>query len=298
MNIIRLSNVTIMRNIDTQLLRTFRTTAETGNMTQASLLLNLSQGAVSQQIRKLEELFGCTLFKRQKSGLVLSASGEKLLSKSQQMLNLNDDIWREMTENSFSGTLSLGIPLDLMGGQLPSILRLFAENYPDIGINLVCAPTLDLKTQFREGRLDLTLLEELPDNLTGESLYSDQLVWIGAKGGTVRHQTPLPLSIASNACVFRLPATTALDRIGRAWKRVYESNNLDAILAMIRMDLAVGAFLSTLVPDSLEQIPQSTQFPALPRFHITLSIASSSKREMAGLLAEYIRKGFTLQRAA
>ncbi len=288
----------VMRNIDTQLLRTFRTTAETGNMTQASLLLNLSQGAVSQQIKKLEEQFGCTLFKRQKSGLTLSASGEKLLSKSQQMLILNDDIWREMTENGFSGTLSLGIPLDLMGGQLPSILRLFAENYPDIGINLVCAPTLDLKTQLKEGRVDLTLLEELPDNLTGESLYSDQLVWIGAKGGRVQHQTPLPLSIASNACVFRLPVTTALDQIGRSWKRVYESNNLDAILAMIRMDLAVGAFLSSLVPDTLEQIPRSNLFPTLPSFHVTLSMASSPKREMAELLAEYIRKGFILQKAA
>ncbi|MEH6402589.1 MAG: LysR family transcriptional regulator [Sneathiella sp.] len=287
-----------MRNIDTQLLRTFRTTAATGNMTQASAMLNLSQGAVSQQIRKLEEQLDCTLFNRQKSGLTMTAAGEKLFSKAQKLLAINDEIWQEMTQSNYSGTLTLGVPLDLMSGKLPSILRLFAENYPSVGFNLVCAPTLDLQKQFKDGQLDLTLMEELTGNVSGETLFTDQLVWIGAQGGTVREVSPLPISIASDACVFRLPTITALDEIGRPWKRVYESNNLDAILAMIRMDLAVGVFLSSLVPKTLEKIPQSAQFPALPEFHITLSLASGPRHEIAALLAGYIQRGFSISKAA
>jgi len=287
-----------MRNIDTQLLRTFRTTAVTGNMTQASALLNLSQGAVSQQIRKLEEQLDCILFNRQKSGLTMTAAGEKLFSKAQQFLAINDEIWQEMAPSDYNGTLSLGVPLDLMNGQLPLILRLFAESYPSVGFNLVCAPTLDLQRQFKDGQLDLTLMEELPGNVKGETLFTDQLVWIGAQGGKVREASPLPISIASDACVFRLPTISALDEIGRPWKRVYESNNLDAILAMIRMDLAVGVFLSSLVPKTLEKIPQSTLFPALPEFHITLSLADGPKREIAALLAGYIQRGFSISKAA
>ena len=287
-----------MRNIDTQLLRTFRTTAATGNMTQASNILNLSQGAVSQQIRKLEDLFGNTLFKRHKSGLTLTPAGEKLFFKAQRLLSLNDEIWRDMTQPEFEGTISLGIPLDLIGGDLPNILRLFAESHPNIDINLVCAPTLDLQKQLKEGHIDITLMEELPDSLTGEILFSDKLVWIGAQGGTARQQSPLPLSIASNACVFRKPAMTALDAINRPWKRVYESNNLDAILAMIRMDLAVGVFLSSIVPDALVQIPSGPMFPKLPEFHITLSIATGPQQDIAHLLADYIRSGFSVHKAA
>lgn len=287
-----------MRNIDTQLLRTFRITAETGNMTQASNLLNLSQGAVSQQVRKLEELLGCELFNRQKSGLTLTPGGEKLFSKAQKLLALNDEIWRDMSQADFSGTISVGVPLDLMAGALPSILRLFAENYPDIGFNLVCAPTLDLQKQLKEGLLDITLMEELPGNLSGESLSTDRLVWIGARGGSVRHQSPLPLSIASEACVFRIPAITALERVGRPWKRVYESNNLDAILAMIRMDMAVGVFLASIVPETLEIIPQGPTFPQLPEFHITLTVAAGPKHHMAQILADFIRRGFSTRKAA
>jgi len=287
-----------MRNIDTQLLRTFRTTAETGSMTQASALLNLSQGAVSQQIRKLEEQFDCILFNRQKSGLTMTSAGEKLFSKAQQLLAVNDEIWQEMVQSDYKGTLSLGVPLDLMSGKLPSILRLFAENYPSVGFNLVCAPTLDLQKQFNDGQLDLTLMEEQTENVSGEILFTDQLVWIGAQGGTVRECSPLPISIASDACVFRLPTITALDQLGRPWKRAYESNNLDAILAMIRMDLAVGVFLSSLVPKTLERIPQNSLFPPLPEFHITLSLATGPRQEIASLLAEYIRRGFSVLKAA
>lgn len=293
MIIIRYTNGHAMRNIDTQLLRTFRITAATGNMTQASALLNLSQGAVSQQIRKLEELLDCILLNRYKSGLTMTAAGEKLFSKAQKLLAINDEILQDMAQADYNGTISLGVPLDLMSGKLPSILRLFAENYPSMGFKLVCAPTLDLKKQFKEGLLDLTLMEELPGNVSGETLFTDQLVWIGAQSGTVRHRSPLPISIASDACVFRLPTISALDRIERPWKRVYESNNLDAILAMIRMDMAVGVFLSSLVPATLERIPQSSLFPELPNFHITLSLASGQRREIATLLAEYIRRGFS-----
>ena len=54
-------------NIDTQLLRTFATVAETGSMTQASRVLNLTQGAVSQHVKRLEEQqLGSALFLRER----------------------------------------------------------------------------------------------------------------------------------------------------------------------------------------------------------------------------------------
>ncbi|WP_169543890.1 LysR family transcriptional regulator [Sneathiella aquimaris] len=287
-----------MRTIDLQLLRTFRTVATSGSMTKTSGLLNLTQGAVSQQVRKLEEQLGCRLLFRSKTGMTLTQEGEKLFSRSQTLLNLNDQIWQEMTEPEFAGRLSLGIPLDLVNGQLPLILRHFAEAFPDIDINLVCAPTLELKRQFNDGVLDLTLMEEVQADISGETLYSDQLVWISAKGSRLLETTPLPLSIASTDCVFRKPTTDALDRAGRPWKRVYESNNIDAVQAMIRMDLAVGVYLKQLVPDSLNHFQGGDRFPALPEFFVTLAVSNGKQQDLARHLAEYIKRGFAPQKAA
>lgn len=287
-----------MKTINTQLLKTFRVVATTGSMTQAATLLNLSQGAISQQIRKLEDLFGCKLLVRQKAGLVLTIEGDKLFSKAQKFLTLNEEIWRDMTDQNFKGRINLGVPLDLVATALPNALRLFAENHPDVDVNLVCAPTLELKQLLQNGDIDLSLLEELENSFTGEPLYMDQLVWMGAKGGLAKSKNPLPLSIASNECVFRLPTTTALDQAGLRWKRLYESNNIDAVQAMIRMDLAVGVFLKSLVPPTLEIIPFGDNFPRLPEFHITLATGQTESRELAVILAGFIARHFHYKAAA
>ena len=52
------------RNIDTALLRSFMAVAETGGMTSAGKMLNLTQAAISQQVKRLEDLFQAKLFER------------------------------------------------------------------------------------------------------------------------------------------------------------------------------------------------------------------------------------------
>jgi DNA-binding transcriptional LysR family regulator len=59
-------------NIDTALLRAFLAVAETGGMTSAARLLNLTQAAVSQQVKRLEDAFGRQLFERDRRGLRLT----------------------------------------------------------------------------------------------------------------------------------------------------------------------------------------------------------------------------------
>jgi DNA-binding transcriptional LysR family regulator len=57
------------RNIDTFLLRAFVAAAETGGMTTAARLVSLTQAAVSQQVKRLEEILGRQLFERDRRGL-------------------------------------------------------------------------------------------------------------------------------------------------------------------------------------------------------------------------------------
>jgi len=287
-----------MKNIDIQQLRTFRTVATTASMTHASALLNLTQGAVSQQIKKLEQHLNCRLFERLKEGMKLTSAGERLYAKSNDLIALNDQIWAEMTKPEFEGDIKLGIPLDLVSGSLPVTLRQFAEQFPNVNINIIAAPTLELQRLYRDGKLDITLMEELEGSITGEPLYKDQLVWISARGSNILERDPLPLSIASSDCVFQKPTLSALMATGRRWKRVYESNNIEAVQAMIRMDMAVGVFLKELVPPALNWFETAENFPPLPEFHITLSVADGRQQRLSQNLATFIRRGFNRRRAA
>ena len=74
--------VAMNSNLDTALIRSFVTVAETSSMTAAANALHLTQGAVSQQIKRLENAFGCALFERDRRGLTLTNAGERLLGKA------------------------------------------------------------------------------------------------------------------------------------------------------------------------------------------------------------------------
>ncbi len=82
-----------VRNLDTSLLRAFVAVADTAGMTAAANLLHLTQAAVSQQIKRLEEALGAQLFERDRRGLRLTNAGERLYGRAKRLLALNDEIW-------------------------------------------------------------------------------------------------------------------------------------------------------------------------------------------------------------
>ncbi|RUU53982.1 LysR family transcriptional regulator, partial [Mesorhizobium sp. M2C.T.Ca.TU.002.02.1.1] len=93
----------MIRDLDMTLIRTFVTTADKASMTAAANALHLTQGAVSQQVKRLEEVLGQSLFERDRRGLRLTRSGERLLEKARRLLRLNDEILAEIRGGAVAG---------------------------------------------------------------------------------------------------------------------------------------------------------------------------------------------------
>ena len=89
----------------------------------AANALHLTQGAVSQQVKRLEEALECSLFERDRRGLRLTLAGERLFGRAKRLLSLNDEIWAEMTTNAVEGRVRLGVPPDLVGTRLAPVLK-------------------------------------------------------------------------------------------------------------------------------------------------------------------------------
>ena len=92
-------------------------------MTSGSRILNLTQAAVSQQIKRLEEPFDAELFNRSQRQLALTPAGERLLGNARRILALNDEIWGLMTSPDFEGEVRLGVPHDIVQPFMPPILQ-------------------------------------------------------------------------------------------------------------------------------------------------------------------------------
>ncbi|MEQ1731566.1 MAG: LysR family transcriptional regulator, partial [Vicinamibacterales bacterium] len=213
-------------DIDIALVRAFLAVVETGSVTAAARLLNRTQAAVSLQIRRLEDFFGASLFERQHRRLELTPVGEQLVGKAHRLLQVNDDVWGEITTPSFEGEVRLGVPVDLIGAYLPHILRRFSQAWPRVNVSLVCSNSKELLEDLDKGQVDLTLTTDQLPLRTCESLRSSPLVWIGAPGSDAHLRTPLPVAMGGRNCCFRPVVLEALGEAGRPMRVVLEQSNV------------------------------------------------------------------------
>ncbi|HEX4328681.1 MAG TPA: LysR family transcriptional regulator [Burkholderiales bacterium] len=279
------------QNLDLSLIRSFVAVAEHGSMTAAAGRLHLTQGAISQHIRRLEEQFGASLFERGPR-LRLSQAGERLLGKARHLLAVNDELLHEMRPAPGGGQLRLGLPQDLVGRVFMPILKAFAEARPDVEVLMTCATSPTLYDSFAAGKLDLAVLEEPHAQARGEMLRKEELLWIGAPGGTAHLKRPLPLSMVDRTCAFRPMVIEALRVCGVEWRTMYENGNFETNVATVSADLAVSAALTSLVPEGLRVLDGEAALPPLPPFQISLYAPAQGASAAAGEMARCIRAGF------
>ncbi len=284
-------------NLDTRLVRTFVAVADKASMTAAANTLHLTQGAVSQQVKRLEEALGCSLFERDRRGLRLTLAGERLFGRAKRLLSLNDEIWAEMTTGAVEGRVRLGVPPDLVGTRLAPVLKAYVEAYPRVEMSLLCGPSPDLAKALAAGQVDLAILEEPAGPSAGECLSVERLVWAGARAGAAHLRRPLPLSMVADTCAFRPAVLAALRGHDMAWRTVFENGSMEATVATVRADLAVSAWLASAVPPGLDILPAGSSLAELPNFAISLHV-SRHQTGVATELARHIRDGLVRYRHA
>ncbi|MET0193179.1 MAG: LysR family transcriptional regulator [Hyphomicrobiaceae bacterium] len=280
------------RDIDIALLRAFVAVVETGSVTGAANLLNLTQAAVSQQVKRLEEMFGAELFERHHKRLTLKPNGERLMAHAQRMISLNDEVWGAMTAPAYEGEIRLGVPHDIVGPYLPPILRRFDKAWPRVRVSLICTTTPQLHELLRGGSIDLTLTTEERCGRNGETLIEDELVWVGAASGMAHRRNPLPVSIGDEKCEFRRSVLKALADAGRDWRSVCEVSSMEPLLATIEADLAIGPLLRRTIPDYLQVIDNEARLPRLPMYLVNMYLPPVQQSEVALELARHIRQEF------
>ena len=280
------------RDIDTALLRAFVAVVETGSVTAAAALLNRTQAAVSQQIKRLEELFGTQLFERHHKRLALRPDGERLLTHAHKLIALNDEVWGAMSAPAYEGEVRLGVPHDIVGPYLPPILSRFDRAWPRVRVSLKCTTTPQLLELLRKGAIDLTLTTEQRCGANGETLLEDDLVWAGARNGAAHERDPLPVSLGDEKCEFRPVVLKALRGAGRDWRPVCEVSSMEPLLASIEADLAVAALLRTTIPRYLQIIDRDRRLPRLSKFLINMYLPPARQSEIAIELSRHIRHEF------
>ncbi len=281
----------MMRNLDLTALRSFIAVADAGGVTRAAGFLNLTQSAVSMQIKRLEEMLGLEVLDRSARKVGLTAAGEQLLGYARRMLALNDEIFGRLTHDVYEGEIVLGVPHDIVYPAIPGVLQRMHAEYPRMKVNLLSSFTRVLKTQFARGDCDIILTTEDSVEPGGETLVELPLVWIGAPGGVAWKQRPLRLAYEHN-CIFRTGVQAALDEAGVPWEMAVESDSTRAIEASVSADLAVHTVLSGSEGPYLERVAHGGALPDLGRHKINLYVADPAHSPVVEVLAGLIRRAY------
>jgi len=279
------------RTLDLTALRSLVAVADAGGVTRAAGFLNLTQSAVSMQIRRLEDALGLALFDRSGRGVTLTAAGEQLVSYARRMLALNDEVWGRLTAQDFEGEIVLGVPHDIVYPVIPRALQRFAADYPRMRVQLLSSFTRTLKAQFARGEADLILTTEEGVEPGGQTLAEARLGWVGAPGGSAWRQRPLRLAF-EEACIFRAAIMAALDSAGIDWQMAVSTTQPRAIEAVVSADLAVHAALEGACPPHMAPIAHAGALPDLPTRQINLYVAEAGASPPLLALAGLIRSGY------
>jgi LysR family transcriptional regulator, low CO2-responsive transcriptional regulator len=138
----------------------FRTVARHLSYTRAAGELYLSQPAVSQHIRTLEQALGVYLFKRSGRGIALTDAGQEVLEQAERLLTLFGETATVVREIQVlqRGSVLLGATISAGTYLVPPLLGMFHARYPGVHVTLIVANYRDVEECLIKYELDLAVM--------------------------------------------------------------------------------------------------------------------------------------------
>ena len=165
-------------------LKAFLAIAEAKTFTAGARIVNVTQAAISMQIRQLEDEVGLPLFTRTPRRVILTEAGEHLLERARKILREHDAAIAEIAEIAGAeyGRLRIGSASAMFATtQLPSILQNLKNRFPNAELSVSSGTSQILVEKILHGEIDIAFVSLPVDNthITTDLLFSDEIIAIG-----------------------------------------------------------------------------------------------------------------------
>src|SRR5580698_1433196 len=241
------------RDLDISPLRSYVAVADAGGFQRAADALHLSQGAVSQHVRRLESAIGRPLVERRGRGFRFTADGERLLGHARRILGLHDEVLHSFNEE-ITETVVIGSTEHAAAQLLPCLAASLDRSLPRYQIRFRIDRGTKLREGFSAGRIDLALLLGPTDDPRASTVGELELTWYSSPGWTPPGgDSPLPVVAFDSPCALRTRALETLSNHSIPVVIRAEAMQLAGVHAAVTAGLGV-ALLAT-----LEQTPEGLQ---------------------------------------
>lgn len=169
-------------NLDLKSLQLVLAIHEESGVTRASERLNVTQSALSHQLREIEDRLRTPLFLRVKKRMVLTPAGEAVVRVARRVLQevaaAEEEI--RLLGDPTRGTIRLSTQCYTCYHWLPPILRKFGKRYPDVEVRIDAAATRQALRALLDGRIDVAILNFDPKDAAVEltPLFEDEMLLV------------------------------------------------------------------------------------------------------------------------
>lgn len=268
-----------MQSLDLSSLRSFVLAADLGGFARAAAALHRTPGAISLQMKALEERIGRPLFVKAGRSQVLSEAGALLLEHARRMLQLNDDTLAALDGLGVDGSVRFGMPQDFADTWLPLALARFARAHPAVRIELKVDRNDSLASAVERGQLDLALAFDLGGTRASPApLLRLPMRWIAHQDWQSDANEPVPLLLMERPCMFHQAATDSLDRAGRPWRVVLTSASVSGLWAAAEAGLGVTVRADVAPRRALRVVAPAAKLPRLPQAELRMHVCAQAHR--------------------
>lgn len=171
-------------HIEFRHLRTIKAIHEAGGLAKAADLLNITQSALSHQIKGIEDQAGVELFVRRSKPLKLSAAGKRLLRSAEKILPEIEALQHEFSglRQGHAGRMHIAIECHACFEWLFPVLEKFRKSWPDVDVDIRAGLAFDAIPALMKEEVDLVVSSD-PEELPGISftpLFEYQPVFVAS----------------------------------------------------------------------------------------------------------------------
>ena len=266
-----------MKPLDIGAVQAFVLVADLQSFTRAAEVLDTTQSAISIKLGKLEKQLGRRLLERSPRHVRLSAEGLGFLNAARELVASHDRATAafEVEERR----LVVGISHELVGSELPSLLRRMNVQDPVLRMEIRVGSTRDLMPLYEQGELDAAWVLRPDDRRKqGKAVYAESFSWFSATASLPVRREPLPLATQGKLCRIRNAATRALDDAGIAWEEVFIGKGAAIIGAAAAAGLAVAVLAKRTAPSGTIDVSRLLSLPSIPQQDVMLYCALNDRR--------------------
>lgn len=171
------------------LYRIFVAVAEEESITKAGNKLNISQPAITKQIKNLENQISIRLFERKSKGVALTKEGKELYEKLKTPIEELNRIDSQVGKEKF---INIGTHNHMGGLIFGQAINQYTLKYPDVNLNLICEEIEELLKKLKNKEIDIVFAkkynEEVPNGLSFIKIGCMHEVFIANKQSKIVNQ--------------------------------------------------------------------------------------------------------------